>query len=211
MKFTLKKHKLGEKIVSIYMPINIPRGLSAVDPISWDLAILGDTEAFEFLRTIFLIAAELKANECIYISTVKNRSIEYRDIWRAGIFDLDILMINSSHTHIKSKIWERLIDGIKYTKGNVVQIIPQKEQVEETPKFWLNDKKLNTIRRGKYFVLQTNSVSFERLSYDLDSGMTGFRDSEEYNFDFHVHEDFFGTREDNGFNFLYHYTANQDN
>lgn len=35
--------------------------------------------------------------------------------------------------------------------------------------------------------------------------MIGMEDDEEYNFDYHVHEDFIGTSEYNGFNFLYYH------
>lgn len=35
--------------------------------------------------------------------------------------------------------------------------------------------------------------------------MIGMEDDEQYNFDYHVHEDLIGTSKDNGSNFLYYH------
>ena len=209
MRFQLKEKRIRDKILKMYIPLKVPKGLTAVDPIQWDLAIIGDVESFEFLEKVFLISAELRENECIYIPTVKSIPLEYREIWKMGIFDLDILIVNRSHTHIKEKVWETMVEGLRYIKGEVIQYLPTKIEVEKVPDFWLTDRRLSATRRGKKFILQTNSITFEKLAYDIRVGMTGFKNEESYNFQKHIHEDWIGTRKDNGFNFLYYFIDEQ--
>lgn len=104
MKFKIRDVILhGNKNLKIYIPEKIPKQLTAVDPIVWDKAIMGNSIAYEFLRKVFILAANLNSQEIIYIKTKPITSNEYRDIFKYGIFDMDIVLVNYCGTQLKPK------------------------------------------------------------------------------------------------------------
>ncbi|BDR83858.1 hypothetical protein K254310026_12690 [Clostridium tetani] len=204
MKFKIRDVILhGNKNLKIYIPEKIPKQLTAVDPIVWDKAIMGNSIAYEFLRKVFILAANLNSQEIIYIKTKPITSNEYRDIFKYGIFDMDIVLVNYCGTQLKPK---EILKAIK------IKSIPaeyQKEVIIENnnikyPDHWRLEKKLSTKRIKNILIISTNRDVFLKFACDLEY-MIGMEDDEEYNFDYHVHEDFIGTSEYNGFNFLYYH------
>lgn len=51
--------------------------------------------------------------------------------------------------------------------------------------------------------MSTNRDVFIKFAFDTGYMMVG-KDDEQYNFDYHLHEDLIGKSKDNGFNFLYY-------
>ncbi|WP_461612045.1 hypothetical protein [Clostridium sp. Marseille-QA1073] len=204
MKFRVRKTILhGNNKLYIYVPLEIPKQLTAIDPIVWDKAILGNSTAYEFLKKIFILASSLEFQKLIYIPTNPIKLNEYRDIWEYGIFDMDIVLINYHGAQLKAK---EIFKAIK--EANTISEELKDITIEEThiqyPNHWLTDRKLTTKRFKNLLIISTNRDVFLKLACDA-SGMTGMEDDKEYNFDYHIHEDFIGTSKDNGFNFLYYH------
>jgi len=204
MKFKVREKILhGNNKLYIYVPLKIPKQLTAVDPIVWDKAILGNSTAYEFLKELFILASRLQSQQLIYIPTNPAKLNEYRDIWKYGIFDMDIVLINYHGVQLKAK---EIFKAIKET--NIVSEKLRDIAIEEThiqyPNHWLTDRKLTTKRFKNLLIISTNRDVFLKFAYDTRH-MTGMADDEEYNFDYHIHEDWIGTSEDNGFNFLYYH------
>ena len=104
MKFNIKKVKFSkERELDIFIPLEVPRQLTAVDPVVWDMSILGDTFAYRYLKELFLIASNLAAQEIIYIPTYPLVFNEFRDVWSYGIFDMDVVLVNYHSTQLKAK------------------------------------------------------------------------------------------------------------
>lgn len=72
------------------------------------------------------------------------------------------------------------------------------------PNYWLINRKLTTKRFKNILIISTNRDVFLKFIHDTDR-FIGIEDNEEYNFDYHCHEDLIGTARDNGFNFLYYH------
>lgn len=204
MKFIIKKVKLSEENeLDIYIPLKIPKQLTAIDPIVWDKAILGNSIAYKFLKEIFIMASNLKHHEIIYIPTYPLNFNEYRYIWNYGIFDMDIVLVNYNSTQLKAKEIFKAIN-IKNSVSQDFSEISIKDNDTRYPDYWLIDKKLNAKRFKNVFIISTNRDVFIKFACDIEYMMVE-EDYEQYNFDFHIHEDLIGTSKDNGFNFLYYY------
>lgn len=204
MKFNIKKVKLSEKKeFDIYIPFEVPKQLTAIDPIVWDKAILGNSIAYKFLKEIFIMASNLKHHEIIYIPTYPLNFNEYRDIWNYGIFDMGIVLVNYHSTQLKAKEIFKVIN-IKENVSQSFSEISIKDNNTRYPDYWLTDKKLNAKRFKDVFIISTNRDVFIKFACDIEY-MIVEEDDEQYNFDFHIHEDLIGTSKDNGFNFLYYY------
>jgi len=204
MKFQIKKVKLNKKSeLDIYIPLEVPRQLTAIDPIVWDRAILGDSAAYRYLKELFIIASNLRSQEIIYIPTYPLIFNEYRDIWSYGIFDMDIVLVNYHSTQLKAK---DIFKAIKINNGISEHFseINIKDSSTRYPESWLTDRRLNSRRFKNIFIISTNRDVFMKFAFDTDYMMVD-EDDEQYNFDFHLHEDLIGTSEDNGFNFLYYH------
>ena len=204
MKFNIKKVKVSKnRELDIYLPFKIPKQLTAIDPVVWDMAIMGNSNAYKFLKELFIIASNLSPQEIIYIPTCPLNFNEYRDIWSDGMFDLDIVLVNYHSTQLKSKDILKAIN----TKNSISEYFREvkiKDSDTRHPDNWLTDKKLNARRFKNIFIISTNRDVFMKFACDTEHMMVK-EDNEQYNFDFHLHEDFIGTSKDNGFNFLYYH------
>jgi len=203
IKFEVKKVVLHNKELQIYIPLKIPKQLTAIDPVIWEFAILGNTIAFEFLQKIFCFASQISSNEIIYIPTKTLKYNEYKNIWRYGIFDMDIVLINYHALQIKSKEIDKAISISKKIKGKETDKILDTKNIQ-VPRHWLGDRKLCTKRKEKVLIISTNRDVYSQFAYEMKY-LTGFKDSEDCNFDYHIHEDRIGTSKSNGFNFLYYH------
>ncbi|ADL51186.1 hypothetical protein [Clostridium cellulovorans] len=204
MKFNTKKVMLSKnREVYIYIPLEVPRHLTAIDPIIWDRAILGDSSGYRYLKELFLVASNLRAQEIIYIPTYPLIFNEYKDIWSDGIFDMDIVLVNYHSTQLKVKDIFKAIN-IKNNISEHFREIRIKDSSTRYPESWLTDRRLNARRFKSVFIISTNRNVFVKLAFDTEYMMVD-KDDEQYNFDFHIHEDLIGTSEDNGFNFLYYH------
>jgi len=200
MKFKIKKVMLyGNKELNIYIPIKVPKQLTAVDPIVWDNAILGNSIAYEFLKKLFVLAANLDSKEIIYIPTHSMKINEYKD----GIFDMDIVLLNYHATQLKAKEIFKAVKTKSIFTEYIREVIIEDNNIVY-PDYWLTDRKLSARRFKNTLIISTNRDVFLMLAYDAGR-MTGIEDNEEYNFDSHIHEDSIGTSENNGFNFLYYH------
>jgi preprotein translocase subunit SecE len=204
MKFIIKKIKICKsRELDIYIPLRVPKQLTAIEPIVWDKAILGNTIAYEFLKKLFLLASELNPHEIIHIPTHPIEFNEYKEIWKHGIFDMDIVLVNYHSTQIKAKeIYKAIKTKSNFTKS-FREIITEHNDVIY-PNYWQTDKKLSTKRFKSILIISANMDVFCKLACDIDH-LIGMEDGEQYNFDYHIHEDFIGTANDNGFNFLYYH------
>ncbi|GFP75527.1 hypothetical protein [Clostridium fungisolvens] len=204
MKFNVKKVKLSKKReLDIYIPLEVPRQLTAIDPVVWDIAILGDSVAYKYLKKLFIAASNLKSQEIIYIPTYPNDSNEYRDIWSYGIFDMDIVLVNYHSTQLKAK---DIFNAIN-TKNSISEHLKDiniKNSSTKYPEDWLTDRRLNARRFKNTLIIYTNRDVFIKFAFDTEY-MTVDNDDEQYNFNVHLHEDLIGTSKDNGFNFLYYH------
>jgi hypothetical protein len=205
MKFKIKRVILHEnKELDIYIPLKVPKQLTAIDPIVWDKAILGNSIAYEFLKKIFILASSLHSHEIIYIPTYPLRSNEYRDIWEYGIFDMGIILVNYHVTQLKAKeLYTAIKMKHKFTE-NIREVFIEDNNISY-PHYWLTDKKLSTRRFKDILIISANGDVFLKFAGDTDH-MLGRKDDEQYNFDYHLHEDLMGTSKDNGFNFLYYHS-----
>ena len=204
MKFKVREKILhGNNKLYIYVPLKIPKQLTAVDPIVWDKAILGNSTAYEFLKKMFILASSLEAQQLIYIPTNPIKLNEYRDIWEYGIFDMDIVLINYHAVQLKAKEIFKAIKEVNTVSEELKDIAIEETHIQY-PNHWLTDGKLTTKRFKNILIISTNRDVFLKFAYDTRH-MTGMEDDEEYNFDYHIHEDLIGTSEDNGFNFLYYH------
>ncbi|MCY6958549.1 hypothetical protein [Clostridium brassicae] len=204
MNFKVKEVRLhGNKKLSIYIPIEVPKQLTAIDPLVGDKSVLANSIAYKFLRKLFILASSLNFQEIIYIPTNSIALNEYRDIFKYGIFDMDIVLVNYHATQLKSK---EILKAIKMKRGFTEYF--KEIFVEDNnliyPDYWLTDQKLSTKRLKNILIISTNRDVFLKFACDVDS-MIETEDSEQYNFDYHLHEDFIGTSKDNGFNFLYYH------
>lgn len=204
IKFKVKRVLLHEnKKLDIYIPIKVPKQLTAIDLIGWDKSILGNSIAYEFMRKLFLVAADLKNEQILYIPTNYIRFNEYRDLWECGIFDMDIVLANYHATQLKPKEILRVIKSRNILSEYIMEINPQDTNIIY-PENWLTNRKLSTKRFKNLLIISTNKNVFSMLAADSNR-MTGMEDNEEYNFNHHIHEDSIGTSQDNGFNFLYYH------
>lgn len=204
MKFKVRKTILhGNNKLYIYIPLKIPKQLTAIDPIVWDKAILGNSIAYEFLKKMFILASNLEFQQLIYIPTNSIKLNEYRDIWKYGIFDMDIILINYHAVQLKAKEIFKAIKEVN-TISEELKDITIEETYIQYPNRWLTDRKLTTKRFKNLLIISTNRDVFLKLAYDIKH-MTGIEDDEEYNFDYHTHEDLIGSSKNNGFNFLYYH------
>lgn len=204
MKFKVREKILkGNNKLYIYVPLKIPKQLTAVDPIVWDKAIIGNSIGYEFLKKMFVFASSLDTQQLIYIPTNSAKLNEYKDIWEYGIFDMDIVLVNYHGVQLKAK---EIFKAIKEANAvsEEVKDIPIEEADIQYPDDWLTDRKLTTKRFKNLLIISTNRDVFLKLAYDTKH-MTGMEDNEEYNFDYHIHEDLIDTSKDNGFNFLYYH------
>lgn len=204
MKFKVRKTILhGNNKIYIYVPLKIPKQLTAIDPIVWDKAILGNSIAYEFLKKMFIFASRLEPQQLIYIPTNSIKLNEYRDIWEYGIFDMDIVLINYHGVQLKAKEIFKAIKEVNTISEEVKDITIEETDIQY-PNGWLVDRKLTTKRFKNLLIISTNRDVFLNFACDTKY-MTGMEDNEEYNFDYHIHEDWMGTSKDNGFNFLYYH------
>lgn len=139
----------------------------------------------------------------IYIPTYPLNFNEYREICNYGIFDMDIVLVNYNSTQLKAKEIFKAIN-IKNSVSQDFSEISIKDNDTRYPDYWLIDKKLNVKRFKNVFIISTNRDVFIKFACDIEYMMVE-EDDEQYNFDFHIHEDLIGTSKDNGFNFLYYY------
>ena len=203
MKFIVKKVKIySNEELNIYIPLKVPNKLTAIDPIVQDIAILGNSVAYEFLKNMFSLAMSLDLNEIIYIPTKQLKINEYREIWKYGIFDLDIVLVNYHGTQLKAKEIFKAITNNNYSHS--FKEISLHNYEKNYPERWLIDRKLTTKRFKDTLIISTNRDVFLKFIHDTD-WFIGMEDDEEYNFDYHYHEDLIGTSKDNGFNFLYYH------
>ncbi|WP_291579718.1 hypothetical protein [Clostridium sp. UBA6640] len=204
MKFKVREKILhGNNKLYIYIPLKIPKQLTAIDPIVWDKAILGNSTAYEFLEKVFILASRLESQQLIYIPTNSIKLNEYRDIWEYGIFDMDIVLINYHGVQLKAKEIFKAIKEANTISEELKDMAIEKNNIQY-PNRWLTDGKLAAKRFKNLLIVSTNRDVFLKFACDIEY-MTGMEDDEEYNFDCHIHEDLIGTSEDNGFNFLYYH------
>ncbi|WP_055668928.1 hypothetical protein [Desnuesiella massiliensis] len=111
--------------------------------------------------------------------------------------------MNYHSTQLKAKEIFKAIN-IKNSVSQNFSEISIKDNNTRYPDYWLTDKKLNAKRFKNVFIISTNQDVFIKFACDIEYMMIE-EDGEQYNFDFHIHEDLIGTSKDNGFNFLYYY------
>lgn len=199
-------HINSEKKIKMYVPMDIPKQLRAIDPISYTRVILGNSEAFKFLKEIFNIAAQINEEGALFY--IPNQSItpkQLREIWPVGNFELGLLIKNYHLTQLDKKEVLHVID--KYKKvtrksETCFDILEQRNSKAET-NYWEINKKLCTKSYNKVFEISTSREVFLRLAHDV-STFIGLKNDPIYNFDYHRHEDNIGTKEDNGLDFYYY-------
>lgn len=204
MKFIIKTVTLyKDKELNIYTPLKIPKQLTAIDPMVWDKAILGNSISYEFLKKMFLLASSLNSHEMIYIPTYPIKFNEYRESWNYGIFDMDIVLVNYHSTQLKNK---EIFKAVKMnsTGAKKIREITFENQSIKYPEHWQTHKKFSTKRFKNILIISANRDVFLKFACDTD-GFVGMEDDEQYNFDYHYHEDLIATAKDNGFNFLYYH------
>lgn len=209
MKFEVKKVTLGDSgDITVFIPINIPNQLSVVKPVRRTTCIIGNSVAFEFLKKIFYIVANIKEKGFIFIPTKPLLENDFKKYYDVETFDMDIVLVNYHSLHIKPKDIKRVISICEKVKGDIRQICTENLEIKKAPNFWLTGRKLTTRKQGKTFIISTNRNVYFKFVFDLDC-FIGYEDDEEYNFYDHIHEDYrIGTSMSDGFDFVYHYKEN---
>lgn len=177
--------------------------MTAIDPISWDKAILANSIGYEFMRKLFLVAADLKYEQILYIPTKSMKFNEYKDLWEYGTFDMDIVLANYHATQLKPKEILKAIHSKDLLNEYIIEINIQDTNIIY-PDNWLTNRKLSTKRFKDLLIISTNKNVYSMLAAYSDC-MTGEEDNEKYNFNDHIHVDSIGTSKDDGFNFLYYH------
>lgn len=205
MKFMVKAVKLKEdKSVYVYIPKQIPQQLRFIDPIEYTKIIMGNAEGFTFLKELFtIIASDKEKNRLFYLPNRAPENERYRQWFKIGIFDLDLVAFNYHSIQLDNKDIAKTIEHLKHVKCEEEEI-ELAEAVYKCQPLFKTRGKLSTKVFGKYFIIAGNKEVYSQLAYDSNR-FRDYEDKETYYCEAHVHEDAIGSSKDNGLDFWYYY------
>jgi hypothetical protein len=178
--------KLGK--VTVYELTNVPNQLRSGD-ISWyQKVILGNSDAFEYLKRVFIIASSMKNKKTIIYIKEKSEINRRFDEWlKGGMLHMDIVISNYNSFVAKPKHIKRIIDISKKVIGQEMELNDKDVELKDIP-YWKIKNTQHVKSYGKYIMISSNELGYLDLAKDANR-LVGLDNKETYMCDFHIHLD----------------------
>lgn len=178
--------KIGE--VYVYEILDVPKQLRFADAARYQRVVLGNSDAFDFLRKVFILAARVKSEKLII--HIRDNSIHgerYEEWFKEGNFYMDLVVSNFQFFVAKPKYIKRIIDKSKKVPGEKIELEYNDEELIDIP-YWKIENTQHIKSHGKYMMFSSNKLGYLDLAYTA-TRLMGLEDLETYSCDFHIHLD----------------------
>ncbi len=207
MKF-IKKTVTNKRngIVNVYMPVHIPKQLRYMEAADYHRVILGNSEAFEFLRDIFLIVSEpIREPSIFYIPDNSEHVERFQEWFRNGTFHMDFVLSNYHSFCSKPKNIKLIIQQTKRIDGETIDLSPQSVVPDKLP-YWKLDGIMHFKSYSKYILCSTNRFGFLDLAREANS-FVDYEDEETYMCEGHRHLGYYRNEDRVQTDFWYYYQS----
>ncbi|QRG66807.1 hypothetical protein [Brevibacillus choshinensis] len=208
MRFTRKKVPLGNKIVTVLVPKQVPKQLWFAEPILSTRAVLGDAHGFAFLSQLFLTAVKCEIPHALfYVPRPPVNEHTPRNGYNLGRYDLDLVLFHFHSLQIRSKDVKRVIHSLSFLPGEEIHLEADLSLLHsylESYNHWNLKNQLTSKSYSKYVSVSGNSDILLYLAY-LAYRFQGVEHDERSNFHLHSHADTIGTSPENGLDFYYYH------
>lgn len=202
----LKKRVYDKKYgkIIVYELLDVPMQLRFADAARYQRVILGNSNAFDYLRKVFILAASLNDEKSIiHIRDNSMHGERYEEWFQEGMFHMDLVVSNYHIFTAKPKYIKRIVDKSKKVLGEELILEYKDMKLTDIP-YWAFENTQQVKSYGKYMIFSSNKLGYLDLARSANR-LIGLKDVETYMCDFHIHLD-----DNTSTDFWYYYESHNE-